>query len=350
MKKLVSLILVLAMILSASVVTFATTADSKEDEIIITAEDSKGKNVKSKIEAEYLTSSDSVYKAIRKADDAEDFVESIGVEDEVDELISDYTIARNQFEFSASKNLNYPIDVTFKVSGVSKNDTVVVLLKSGSDWYVLEAEAGKDKVTASFDRFGKIVVLIGEAPDGIPNYRGYDDVFRTDWFYDAVRYCTDKGYLEGVSATSFGPEITLTRAMVAVTIYRIEGSPSHAIDYPFLDCPSSWYQEGIAWAYDNGVITGYSDRAFGPNDPVTREQLVAMIGRYEQYKGKTLKEGSVDVFSDAGSISRYAVPYVKWAVGQGLLNGRGLNGIVLLVPTGQATRAEFAQVLYNYMK
>lgn len=350
MKKLVSLLLALVMVLSASAMAFANYVDYDAKDAIISVEDADGKNILRKISAEYLKDSDSIVRAIKKAKSAEAFVESIDMDGEIDGMISNYKISSELFEFSTDSKLDYPIELTFSVSGVKADDTVVLLVKNGNSWEAIEGVAGRNKVTASFDKLGKVVILVGDASGVTPSSNFFVDVLSTDWFYDAVKYCTDKGYLKGVDATHFGPGITLTRAMVAVTIYRVEGSPEHAIDYPFLDCPSDWYKEGIAWAYDNGVITGYSDKAFGPDDPVTREQLVAMFGRYHQLKGNTLPEGSVDIFSDASSISRYAVPFVKWAVGKGLLNGRGINGKVLLAPTGKATRAEFAQVLYNYMK
>lgn len=350
MKRLVSLLLVLVMIVSASSFVFANYVDYDANEAIIAAIDSKDKDVENKIQAKYLKTSDAVSRAIKKAGSAKSYVQSLGLESEVDKILDDYTISSELFEFDSSTKLNFPIELTFSVSGVKQGDKVALLVYDDGDWDVVEAKAGKNKVTAVLNNLGKVVVLIGKEASVDPDTTVFDDVLPTDWFFEAVNYCYGKGYLNGVSATSFGPGITLTRAMVAVTIYRVEGSPAHAIDYPFLDCPSAWYQEGIAWAYEKGVITGYSDQAFGPNDPVTREQLVAMFGRYHKYKGNDLPEGSVDAFSDANTISGYAVPFVKWAVGKGLLNGRGLNGKVLLAPTGKATRAEFAQVLYNYMK
>ncbi len=339
MKKLVSLLLAFILVFASCVSAFAGSYGGYSgDTIIIT---SRGGS----ISGSYLSSSDAVARRIKAAGSAENFVREIGLTNEVSGIFDSYKIANSLYEFKGSGN----VTVTFTCTGVKSTDTVALLVYDGSSWDLVKATAGSGNVTATLDKFGKVAVLVGTAVNIPGGSVFFEDVLTTDWFYEAVMYCAVNGYLKGLSDTKFGPGVTLTRAMVATVIYRVEGSPAHAIDYPFKDCKDSWYQAGIAWAFDKGVVTGYSDDAFGPNDPVTREQLVAMFGRYYQYKGNTLSGGSVDKFSDAGSISRYAVPYVQWAVGRGLLNGRAVNGKALLVPTGRATRAEFAQVLYNYM-
>ncbi len=174
----------------------------------------------------------------------------------------------------------------------------------------------------------------------------YQDVEKTAWYHDAVDFAVQNGIMNGVSDTAFAPNDKLTRAMLATTLYRIDGdSGSH--EHPFTDVEKgSWYEKAVAWAYSSGVINGTGATTFAPNENVTREQAAAMLYRYTAYCGeKTDAAGDLSAFRDAGSISAYAVEPMRWAVGMQILNGKG-DGI--LDPTGTATRAEITKIIMKW--
>ena len=363
MKKLVSILLVLTMIFCTATVAFATTEGYTKDgeKIVIDAENEAGKDVTDYVTATELGSSDSVVKAIKAAKTAEKYVESIDMEDEVDKVISDYKIA-TVYEFEGTKSgtkdgrasATNEVTVEFYVDGVKKTDTVVLLVKTGTKtWEVLETTTGRSKVTATFDYFGTTVILVGEEPDYVSPVR-FNDVYTTDWFYNAVTFCVDKGLMNGMSTYYFQPNVTTTRAMVALMLYRLAGSPYYNGACPFTDVTDATYTKAIAWAFKNGIVDGYSATRFGPNDVVTREQLVTMIYRYEKYTGGGYVGSWMYQlpFDDVAKVSSWASEAMHWCYMNGIVSGR-LNtatGKTLLEPTGTSTRAELAQVFYNYAK
>ena len=175
----------------------------------------------------------------------------------------------------------------------------------------------------------------------------FTDVSENDWFYDDVMFVLANDLMVGTSSTTFDPYGTTTRAMVATTIWRMEGEPKPEGDNPFTDVKNGeWYTDAIVWANENGIALGYGNNLFGTNDPVTREQLAAFFYRYAKYKGyDTAVTGSLDRFTDKGDISAWAKDAVAWAVGYGLIEGKGNN---MLAPQGEATRAEFAAMLQRF--
>lgn len=153
----------------------------------------------------------------------------------------------------------------------------------------------------------------------------------------------------GTSDTTFSPYDTTTRAMVATTIWRMEGKPAPAGANGFTDVESGkWYTDAITWAAESEITEGYGGGLFGTNDPVTREQLAGFFYNYAKYKGyDTAITGDISRFTDNGDISDWAVDAVKWAVGYGLIEGKPGN---MLDPQGNATRAEFAAMLHRFIK
>ena len=175
---------------------------------------------------------------------------------------------------------------------------------------------------------------------------GFRDVDEDAWYHEAVDYALDNGLMSGVSGREFAPGSTLTRAMVAQMLYSLEGKPA-AGSADFADvAEGAWYADAISWAAGEGIVSGYGD-TFGPNDPITREQLAAILYRYAQNEGyKTSQSGKgTEGYLDASSISSYAVKAMDWAVNAGLLSGKGNN---TLAPTAGATRAEVAQIFMNF--
>ena len=176
----------------------------------------------------------------------------------------------------------------------------------------------------------------------------FTDLNVNAWYHDGIHYCVEHGLMNGTSATTFEPDTTTSRAMIAVILWRQAGSPIAEEYTDFSDvAEGAWYTQAVRWASSAGVVGGYPNGTFGPNDPITREQMAAMLYRYAQYQGMgtaTLEENLAG-FTDADKISGYAVQPMNWAVGQGVMGGYG-DGT--LGPQGNATRAQAAAMLQRF--
>lgn len=177
----------------------------------------------------------------------------------------------------------------------------------------------------------------------------FADVQPTDWYAEAVTYAVENGLFQGTSATTFEPNANMNRAMLVTVLYRMSGEQAQA-DTAFGDvAQNAWYAEAVAWAKTNGIVSGVSADQFAPGQNVTREQMAAILYRYAQYKG--LETGADDanltVFGDVNRVSGYALPAMKWAVGNGLISGTSSDA---LSPNGSATRAQVATILMRYQQ
>ena len=177
----------------------------------------------------------------------------------------------------------------------------------------------------------------------------FTDVSEKDWFYGDVMFVCENGLMLGTSKTLFSPYGTATRGMMATILWRMEGSPAPKGKNSFTDVEAGkWYADAITWTAENGIFAGYGKDKFGPDDPITREQLAAIFYRYADYKGYDLTvKGNLDKFKDADKITDYAKTAMQWAVGSGLVKGKSGN---LLDPQGTATRAEIAAMLHRFIE
>ena len=177
----------------------------------------------------------------------------------------------------------------------------------------------------------------------------FTDVSEKDWFYGDVMFVYENGLMLGTSKTLFSPHGTATRGMMATILWRMEGSPVPKGKNSFTDVEDGkWYADAITWTAENGIFAGYGKDKFGPDDPITREQLAAIFYRYADYKGYDLAvKGNLDKFKDADKITDYAKTAMQWAVGSGLMKGKSGN---LLDPQGTATRAEIAAMLHRFIE
>ena len=176
----------------------------------------------------------------------------------------------------------------------------------------------------------------------------FSDVAEDNWYFDAVKFVVNNGLFNGVSDKSFEPQTNMTRGMLVTVLYRMEAEPDiNDITSSFSDVViDSWYDDAVNWASANGVVNGYENSKFGPNDYITREQIVAILYRYSELKGYDITAtGDISAYSDSGDIHDYALTPIKWALGNGLLSGRG-NGV--LAPSGNATRAEVATIIMRF--
>lgn len=187
-------------------------------------------------------------------------------------------------------------------------------------------------------------------PDAVKN--PFADVNAGDWFYRDVLFSYEKGLMSGMDAAAFAPYANTTRAQIAVIFYRMEGSPAVEGENSFADVVrgsgTAWFYDAVTWAQQNGIMGGYDNSSFAPNDPITREQLAAIFYRYAQYKGYDTTQGGMAIreFGDYESISDYAMSAMAWAVNTGLVKGDSN----LLYPNGTATRAEIAAMLHRFVE
>ena len=186
----------------------------------------------------------------------------------------------------------------------------------------------------------------GPPPDGPSVF--YKDVAPSDWFADAVRFVSEHALMNGTGPETFSPDTVTTRAMVATILYRLVGSPQTAYTEAFIDVSDGeWYSEAVSWAADNGVYLGYPDGTFRPDEPITRQQLAAVLYRYAELTEQDVSaEDDLCSFIDGESVAEWALAAVRWAVGSGVING---YDDATLRPRGGATRAQLAQMLMNWL-
>ena len=176
----------------------------------------------------------------------------------------------------------------------------------------------------------------------------FNDVSEGDWFYDDVAYAVTNGLLIGTSHSTFEPEATLTRAMAATVLYRLDGKPTVTDQASFKDVKEGdWYNEAVAWAQRTGVVNGYEDNTFRPDQKISREEMAVMLVRYAKYKGiDVTPKGDLSKFPDNASVSNWAKDAITWCVDNGIINGSDNK----IVPQGNATRAQFAAIIARYAK
>ena len=236
------------------------------------------------------------------------------------------------------------VTITAKPNDGYELDTLVVTDKNGNT--VKLTDKGNGKYTFTMPG-SQVTVNASFAKDSSSPVDSFLDVNTGAWYYDAVKYAVENGLMSGTGTYTFEPNTTLSRGMIAQMLYALEGKPSISSANNFTDVSSSdWYDKAASWAQSKGIITGYEDGRFGPNDPLTREQLALILYNYAKSEGYgTSAKADLSKFTDGTSTSAWAQQAMSWAVGEGLLSGRGVN---MLYPTGTATRAEVAQIMMNF--
>lgn len=181
-----------------------------------------------------------------------------------------------------------------------------------------------------------------------PVVAGFADVPEGKWFSEGIGYAVEKGYMAGTGNNRFSPQSTVTRGTIAQIFYAAEGKPSVSQSSRFSDVVSGkWYANGVNWAAEQGLVSGYGQGKFGPNDSVTREQMVAIMRKYAAMKGfDTSANADLSDYPDQSTISKYAVDGIRWAVSHHVITGTK-NGIE---PKGTATRAQVAVILQAFDK
>ena len=213
--------------------------------------------------------------------------------------------------------------------------------------------AAKDRVSFIVRHFSVYVLTYSdpsecERDESCP-MGAFDDLDKTLWYHDGVHWALENGIMNGYGGGLFGPNDATSRAMIVTMLHRFEGEPKVSYHIDFTDVAEGmWYTEAIRWAAANGIVNGYGDGLFGPNDDLTREQLAAILCRYAKYKGVDTSAGELkplNKFTDAADVSEWAVKSMRWAVDAEIINGVGNDTIS---PGTQASRAQVATMLMRY--
>ena len=225
------------------------------------------------------------------------------------------------------------------------NATVQRITVTDEDGERLKLTENRDGTYSFTMPSGTANVYVRFSGSGLP----FADVPSGSWYYDDVAYVYDTGLMTGLTATTFGPNLSTTRGMIVTILWRMENEPAAKHGCPFADVRrGSYYEQAIAWASENGIVTGFDASTFAPDRAITREQLAAILFRFAAYRGMdavTLRE-NLSSFQDQAAISAYAVSALNWAVGEGLMQGTGDK----LEPTGNATRAQVAAMLRRFIQ
>ena len=243
-------------------------------------------------------------------------------------------------------NKGLTVTLTVKADEGYKLDTITVTDKNGNEIKLTDKGDGKYTFTMPASA---VTVKASFAKDDAPVETGlpFTDVKADDWFYEAVKYAYDNKLMDGTSSTTFAPLMTTNRAMIVTILWRLEGSPVVNYAMNFSDVESGvWYTEAVRWAAAEGIVKGYSDTVFAPDDTVTREQLATILYRYAEYKEYDVSaKDDLTTFADGSTVSTWAADGMTWAVGAQLITGKDGGK---LDPTGTATRAEVATILMRF--
>ncbi len=174
----------------------------------------------------------------------------------------------------------------------------------------------------------------------------FQDVAAGSWYAPAVNYCYEQGYMEGMTATTFGPEVAMSRAMLMTVLYRDAGSPAVSAENPFADVAAdTWYTDAVLWGVEEGIAAGYEDGSFRPGSNVSRQELMVFFYRFLSAQGK-VPEGDGEAalyrsFDDVSDVGAWAAKAGIFCTSWGLINGSDGN----LLPRDSSTRAQIAMVL-----
>ena len=179
-----------------------------------------------------------------------------------------------------------------------------------------------------------------------PAFLPFRDVAQGEWFRDAVSYVYTARLMHGTSPDLFSPWETTTRGMIVTILYRYDGSPAAGMtSFPDVP-PGEYYAAPVSWAAASGVVKGYETGLFEPQNPITREQMAAILYRYAQQKGLDVSgRADLSVYADAGQVSPYAKDAMAWAVHTQLITGVDSR---TLQPGGSAVRAQVATILMRF--
>ncbi len=247
----------------------------------------------------------------------------------------------------------YELDELF-VTDKKGND--VRVKEKGDNKYAFTMPSGKVNVEATFAEIEKASernessTPVQFAPTAVASAPAsaapvFADVSATNQYYNAVRFVQEKGIMTGTSATQFSPDTTISRGMIVSILHRLEGQPiSQGASFNDVS-DTGWYTNAVAWASSNKIVSGYSNGNFGPNDTITREQLISILYRYAQYKMyDTASHTDLSNYTDASEVAPYAAAPMQWAITKILITSTNSA----LSPTSDINRAQAADILMRF--
>ena len=238
------------------------------------------------------------------------------------------------FRFTVTPDEGWELDT---LSVTDNRGTELDVKYEGDSVYSFKMPARRVEIQVSFREI---------PPESLP----FTDIADNAWYADAVRYVYKHGLMAGTSATTFAPDVTTSRSMIATILWRMAGGPVVNYAMNFADVPQDqWYSEAIRWAASEGIVGGYGNGLFGTNDPITREQFAAMLYQFAQARGYDVSVGentNILSYTDVSDVAEYAIPAMQWACGAGIISGTGDGST--LSPQGQATRAQAAVMLTRF--
>ena len=222
------------------------------------------------------------------------------------------------------------------------------LTDTGDGKYSFKMPGSKVTVEAVFAKIQESYISCNGGED-CPMW-AFTDLDVTEWYHNGIHFCLDEGLMAGTGVDTFSPGETTSRGMIVAILYRLAGSPVVEGENPFTDVvEGQYYRDAVVWATEKGIVSGFGDGTFGPNAPITREQLAVMLYNYAKVFGydTTVLSAVAQAYRDFEETSAYAETALCWAVDVGIIHGMG-DGT--LAPQGRATRAEAATMLMNFCK
>ena len=249
----------------------------------------------------------------------------------------------DEVTITATPEDGYTVDT---ITVTDTNGQIVEVTPNDDGTYTFVQPSGKVTITVTFRQLSGV----SDCPrdDSCP-MAPFTDTDRNAWYHDGVHYCVEQGLMSGYGNGIFGPNNSLSRGMLVQILYNLEDQPTTSGKGVFEDVPDdAWYSDAVNWAASMGIVEGYGNGMYGPDDSILREQLAAILYRYAQYKGYDVSVGedtNLLSYTDASKISEYAIPAMQWACGTGVIHGVTTS---TLVPEGTATRAQAATMLMRF--
>lgn len=254
---------------------------------------------------------------------------------------------------TAKADEGYKLD---KVTVTDKDGKEITLIKQGDSTFTFVMPKGGADVDAKFVEENAKATEEPKTDDETKddnngdetNANPFADVKENDWFYGSVMKAYEEGWMSGTAKNSFAPNTDTTRGMIVTVLYRLENAPEAGVS-KFEDVKAdAYYDKAVAWAAENGVVSGYSATKFGPDDKITREQLAAILYRYAVLKGYDVsKSADLTAYKDYADVSGYAAEAMAWANAMGIVSG---TSETTLSPKANATRAQVAAMLDRFVK
>lgn len=228
------------------------------------------------------------------------------------------------------------LTLTASAENSTPGTVAVLVCEDGTRKVVRKSVADGDSITIPLDGSAKLEI--------VDNGNQFADVPINNWAADAVAFVSGHELFTGTGGNTFSPDMPMTRGMFAVVLYNLENAPMQTVCGVLADVSGTkWYAKGVDWAASNGIVNGYRDGQFGPNDSITREQLAVMLWRYAGSPTANLELH----FTDTDQVSAWAMEALCWAVEKRVLSGYGDGQ---LGPRELATRAQVAKMLKNFME